>query len=263
MKKELLVITMLGSLLIAPTVLATEEKPVAKSESTVTFSPDDNTGIIDPTDPDGGGEIIDGESDGNAGDGSPSFNIVWVSNFRFYDKDTDGKAIPIPLNANGMNLWSKGTKLTYEKETGNKVAHEDIPNFIQVADNRGTLTGWNLKVSGTPFVGTKGDSAEKPELKGATLSLNHPHLSGPNGVSGPTIFANTLNIGTAPVSVMKAIEGSGVGNWSLYFGARDNKTNKLIDGTGVNLDIPASAGIKAGFEYKSELTWTLEDTPAD
>ena len=269
MKKQTLVVTILAGILVSPVALAADgvTEPIkAETNSTVLFKADDSTdpGVVDPTDPDNPGGEVDPESDGEKGNGNKSFNIAWVSNFKFNEVDENGKLVPIVLNANGMDLWAKGTKLIYTPENGAAVTKENIPNFVQVVDNRGKLTGWNLKVTNTPFKGTAEGSQEEFELKGAELSLNNPHLVGPTGVEKPEIFANDkLVITDAPAKVMTADptldENTGTGSWSLNFG--DTKSNKLVEGTGVNLNIPASASIRSEVTYTSNLTWTLEDTP--
>ena len=271
MKNKLFITISLGFLLVAPVVLAEEvvKEPVsANSQSTVLFGADDEKetepGIVDPTDPtnpDGGGVIDPGENDGGTGTGTKSFNISWVSNFRFNDKEADGSFIPLPLNANGMNLWAKGTKIKFNDKDKNDVStiRENIPNFIQVLDNRVTLSGWTLKVSGTPFKNTE----EALELKGAQLSLNHPNLLGPSENNAPTAFTNKLIINDQSKPVMTAETNHGMGSWNLNFGEFNSNADKTLKAdTGVNLSIPASASIKADAEYVSDLTWTLEDTPS-
>ena len=275
MKKQILPILGLTTLLVAPVALADETeispKPTAAeaiSKSDIMFRADetevdpDNPEVVDPTDPETPGIVKPDDSDGTSGNGNSSFNITWVSNFRFYDLNEKNERVGVKLNANGMNVWSKGTKLSLEKEDKEVKTYEDIPNFIQVVDNRGKLTGWNLKVSSTPFKGTNSLTGKEEELKGASLSLNHPDLKGAEGIIQPVVFNNQLNlqINGQPNTVLSAAEGAGTGNWTLSFG-ESNSEGKLVDGTGVKLDIPASASIMSDVDYSSDILWTLEDTP--
>lgn len=271
MKKEIFATLSIAAFLLGPVALADEtgeaQEPKeieAKTEATVTFQTNDGEVdpekpvIVDPTDPEKPVIVDPGGSDGEIGNGNNSFNIAWASNFRFNDTDSEGNPVGIILNANGMNLWAKGTKLSFMDDAQSNV--ENIPNFIQVVDNRGKLTGWHLNVSNTTFKGKVKESNEDVELKGAVLSLNQPEVTGPTGVTAPTAFATSLAINNESASVMTAAEKAGTGSWSLSFGDKD-EDQKLIEGTGIKLAIPASAGIRSDVTYSSELTWTLADTP--
>lgn len=253
---------------------ASEEQPVAKTEATILFKADDETGPGTVTPPgedgdkDGSGEVDPGGSDGNSGDGNKSFNITWVSNFRFNKTNSDGSFEPILLNGNGMQLWAKGTKLTLNmvdedgQLTGEKKVYQNIPNFVQVTDNRGTANGWHLTVSRTEFEGTDEEGA-KQTLAGAELTLNDQHIYGPEGVAAPQgNEGKVVKIGQDNESVLTAAKGAGTGTWSLNFGDANKEDGTLVDKTGVKLLIPASAQPKANVEYKSELTWTLTDGPS-
>lgn len=260
------------SLGVSP-VFASESQPVANTEGTVIFKADDDdgSGEVTPPGPGGkgesGGEVDPGGSDGSPGDGTKSFNITWVSNFRFNERKSDGTFEPIILNGNGMTLWAKGTKLTLNltnedgELTGEKKVYTNIPNFVQVTDNRGTANGWNLTVSRTEFTGR--DSENKTQvLAGAELTLNHQSIYGPEGVPAPQINdGKVVKIGSDNEKLMTANKGSGTGTWSLNFGEFNQTDNTLVEKTGVKLVIPASAQPKANVEYKSEITWTLTDGP--
>ncbi len=141
MKKQILPILGLTTLLVAPVALADETeispKPTAAeaiSKSDIMFRADetevdpDNPEVVDPTDPETPGIVKPDDSDGTSGNGNSSFNITWVSNFRFYDLNEKNERVGVKLNANGMNVWSKGTKLSLEKEDKEVKTYEDIPD---------------------------------------------------------------------------------------------------------------------------------------
>lgn len=244
-------------------VFASETQPVAASESTVLFAADDEQGpnIVTPPGEGGdGGEVDPGGSDGNTGDGNKSFNIDWVSNFRFNETNPDGTFQPITLNGNGMDLWAKGTKLALKDAEGTVKTYENIPNFVQITDNRGNANGWHLTVSRTEFSGKDAAGVEQT-LNGATLLLNNQHIFGPEGVTKPTSMeGQAVEIGAATKNLMTAAVGAGTGSWTLAFGDEDDN-GQLVADTGVELQIPASAQPKANVTYKADLTWTLSDTP--
>lgn len=260
-------LTLIG---LGQSVAADETEPVASTTADVMFKADDSTeggGEVTPPGPGGGGETEKpGEpgpgSDGKPGDGKGKFNIAWVSNFRFNDKDAEGDIVPITLNANGMNIWAKGTKLVINHEDNASDTYDDIPNFLQVVDNRGTLSGWKVSVTASEF-GGKNPAGKDVVLRGAELSLNTPVINGPVGVTAPVAANfqnNKLVIDSESKVVMSAGEEAGTGTWSMSFG-ESNTDGTLKENTGVNLNIPASAGIQAQVEYKSSLTWTLQDGP--
>lgn len=261
----------------APAAFADTTTPEAESEATVLFEADDDTDTKPPVVPptDGGdkeGEIDEKETDGNTGDGSASFNIAAVSNFRFNDRaDDDGedgfnftKFKPIKLNGNGMTLWAKGTQLGVKlKGDGDTTIYKNIPNFVQVVDNRGKLSGWNLSVTATPFTG-ENKSGQDVALNGAVLSVNDLSLKGPAEVAAPTILNNSVNINESSSTLMSAAANAGTGSWSLKFGEEETTTETygtLVQDTGVKLDIPAKAQPQADVAYKATLTWVLADGP--
>ncbi|MGX7264844.1 WxL domain-containing protein [Enterococcus crotali] len=269
------------------TALATVEQPEANSEATVQFEantdPELPPVVIPPVGNKDDEAAIDLDgSDGSIGDGNPSFNIAYVSNFRFNERtaaDTDfTKFKPIKLNANGMTLWAKGTQLTLDKidKTGEVITpkestvYENIPNFVQVVDNRGKLSGWNLEVEAGAFKGKDADDKEVT-LKGATITLTEPTIKGPAGITvpsayAPTTFASEQELTTdAAKPILNAAPNAGIGSWSVKFGQEETLAGTnyetLVEDTGVKLTIPATAEAKANIAYKANLKWTLTDGP--
>ena len=271
------------------TALATVERPEANSEATVQFKADTGTDVPTIVPPGGGEEAaidLDG-SDGTIGDGNASFNIAYVSNFRFNelaDDDGDGdtkkftKFKPIKLNANGMTLWAKGTQLTLNKidkegaiiEPKQTTVYKDIANFVQVVDNRGELSGWNLQVKADDFKGKDTDDNEVV-LKGAAITLTQPSLEGPEGIEltsplAPTAFSDEFTITSSAAPIMTAQAGAGTGSWSMKFGQEETLAAAnyatLVEDTGVKLSIPATAEAKANVAYKANLNWILTDGPS-
>lgn len=267
MKKTMLgtlgVLSLCALTLHALPAFASEAQPVAQSEATVLFAPDEEKGpneVTPPGEGGEGGEVDPGGSDGNTGDGNKSFNIDWVSNFRFNKTNPDGSYEPITLNGNGMELWAKGTKLTLKNAEGVSSTYNNVPNFVQITDNRGNSQGWHLTVSRTEFSGK--DAAGKEQiLAGATLTLNNQSIFGPDGVTAPTSSeGQTVLINNVSENLMSAAQGAGTGSWQLVFGQKA-ADGTLVENTGVKLNIPASAQPKAKVNYVSNLTWTLTDAP--
>lgn len=287
----------LGILLLSTVVLGSQQvfadatTPEATSNGTVLFEVDTDVKppiVVPPTGPDGPGIVDLDNSDGVQGDGTASFNISYVSHFRFNDyaanlgkDDVTGKLfqkfVPIKLNANGMTLFAKGTHLTINPVDKDNVVitpivpnvYTNIPNFVQVIDNRGGSTGWQLTATATEFKG-KDTAGKEHVLAGAKLTLNDATLKGGVGVAAPQIdFATEgfaeLNASPKPLMTAKA-QDSGTGSWSLKFGdevapVTPDTYETLVKDTGVKLEIPASAGTKAAVQYSSDIVWTLTDAP--
>lgn len=115
---------------------------------------------------------------------------------------------------------------------------------VQVTDNRGEETGWNLQVSQTPFTDIV-DSTKK--LKGAKLELpiGVIETAGTNVSLSPTVLAVEVN--ETPSVLMNALAGSGAGTWTSVFNQDE-----------IKLTVPA--GNRNG-EYRSTVTWSLLDAP--
>lgn len=115
---------------------------------------------------------------------------------------------------------------------------------IQVTDNRGEESGWNLQVSQTPFIDVK-DKAKILKGTKLTLPLGTLETAGANVSLRPSVVE--IEVTEAPTVLMNAIAGSGAGTWASVF-----------DKDEIKLTVPA--GNKKG-EYMSTVTWSLMDAP--
>lgn len=128
------------------------------------------------------------------------------------------------------------------------------PNYVQVTDNRGTETGWTLKVKQEgQFVSSKGK-----ELTGAELKFNNGVINTASSSTKPSELKTTFSLspdgkGVAE-KIMAAKSGEGAGTYLLVFG--DDKTG----GNSISLSVPGKT-TKYADEYATKLTWTLEDIP--
>lgn len=122
-------------------------------------------------------------------------------------------------------------------------------NGLQVS-NPGEPTGWTVSLSDTPFTdGTTGGAT----LKGAGLSLYDSETApvaaddADNVSTLPTFTAKTAVSG-APVTILNAAAGAGVGSFTTTYGKND-----------ATLSVPAG---NVGGSYTSDLSWTLSNAPA-
>lgn len=253
------------------------DDPKATSEADVTFSLDDTPvdptkpEVVDPTDPDGPDKEVDPEDNGSGGDGTKAFNINWISNFHFGD---------IKIKGTAMSAYAQPTTLTWTTPTiGTTPAPtEDLAPFLQVTDNRGKGTGWNVSVTGTEFVEQNvAQGATPATLTGASIYLTDGNVIGSSEMNAftPIIVAfgtnNNMdilsNVGSSS-TVFSADAGKGQGTWSLAWGGTNAAPALLqiasgVPSAGVKISVPVSALPKDGAAYKSTLTWTLADAPTD
>lgn len=202
------------------------------SEVNIQFIENDEvTKPVDPNDPD---KEVDIDDETVGGGTAGPLSIDYASNIDFGDVKKSGNEITYfanPITINGG---------------------EERAPYVQVTDNRGTKTGWNLQVKqNEQFTNDEGDSV----LEGAQLSLRNGAVnsqSSTENVNSTDIEFNNFN---ELYPVLNAADGSGAGTFTNQFGT-------VVEGkaTDVALVIPADIVIEDG-KYSTELTWVLEDTP--
>ncbi|AAU19475.1 WxL domain-containing protein [Bacillus cereus] len=206
----------------------------SEEEVTTTGNPDDPKDPKDPKNPDD----PDNPEDNNHEDGTQGpLSIDYVSNFHF------GKH-----NISGSDQVYYAKLDTVKAKSGNK----EVPNFVQVTDNRGTNKGWKLTVKQNGQF-----KAAETELTGAELKLSNPFVnSATDKKFSPTAKEVTLNPDGSTQEVTIAEAGNGMGTWTTAYG-KDN-----VEGAkSVGLSVPGTTAKVKDTKYKTSLTWTLEDTP--
>ncbi|MDR2833910.1 MAG: WxL domain-containing protein [Streptococcaceae bacterium] len=150
-----------------------------------------------------------------------------------------------------------------------------VAPFVQVTDNRGTLAGWNLKVSNTPL--TDGTSGPGSVLTGSQMTFQKTGLNSSLSATDQALYApsksgnfvlNGDGTGTAQQQIMNAAVNQGMGSWSMRFGSSSDivtsstNPNTPVNSTNaVSLMVPGST-IKKATNYTSTITWTLENAPS-
>jgi len=123
---------------------------------------------------------------------------------------------------------------------------------ITIEDNRGTLEGWNLSVSATPFVSTTDENVilgAESFLFNGIQSLNQVI----GNTSLPVINAtNPVSIDTGNVKILSSANGSGAGTFDITF-----PTNSLS----LFVDISKPLNINGPTTFESSITWTLSSGP--
>lgn len=216
------------------------------SKGMITYSENTGTpGLLDPEDPKSPNGIITvPQKPGTSG----PLSIDFVSDFKFEKKMISG------------NDETYYASLTTIADTNGKNERE-VPNYIQVTDNRGTNTGWSLSVKQEKqFTST----ISKQELTGAILTLTNL-----NSDSKSNDGQNAPNLATTQVKdsyqltpgsskgLLIASTDEGIGSWVTLFGEKQTSTAK----TSVILDVPGKAK-KVKEAYETELSWVLSVDPS-
>ena len=260
----------------APSVFAVD--PEADTKADVKFVEDteamdpEKPEVTDPTNPDGTpGNVLPG-GEGSGGNGKKSFNINWVSHFKFGEIKIAGQTMSAFAQPTTLNWADEGMVATGDKTAG-------LANFLQVTDNTGSNAGWHVTVKGTPFYELDGENKEIPAntLAGAELFLTEPQIIGATGndaLAPASSLLGTTDLlnGAGSHNVLEAANQKGQATWSLTWGAQADKTTLkgiTVAGntatgkatSGVELSVPVTAQPKADKNYRSTLQWTLVSGP--
>lgn len=240
--------TILGGLMAASAVSAATYPTAFTANTTgdVSFkAPDPNNTPDKPvtpgTDPDNPDHPDQPGNGGNENKGN--LVLKWVSDFHFGDDHTISPKTEVYSAAQ-----TKTQKGNY------------TPNYVEVYDQRGVNSGWDLTV--TQNDDFKGDKT-KAVLAGAQMSLVAPTLSEFHNGATSTIDTSaiksdgTLNKGKT-IDVMNAKQGTMPGTYfGLFHGQATTDATPLDDG--VTLTVPGNAALMD--KYSTTMTWTLTAAP--
>jgi len=201
-----------------------------------------NTDTVDPVNPTKPEEVVeprdpkdpkDPHEDGTKG----PLSIDYVSNFQFKTQKASGN----------NEVYYASLDRVKKKVDGSII---EVPNYVQVTDNRGTNAGWKLTVTQNEQFKTASNKA----LTGAALTLKNGTLNSASGNDAPESLQNiTLTPGVAS-DVVNAKVDQGMGTWTNAFGQLEEAKNS------VELSVPGKTK-KEQAEYTTSLTWELKDAP--
>lgn len=255
-------VSLLSLLLGASVVSAVEDASSTNGQGAIKYhSSDWPTGPTDPENP--GNEVV------------PGGEIV----------KTEGplRLDFIPKLNFGPQVVSKEDQRYYANA---QLFKSDTParaNYLQVTDNRGELTGWQLSVrQETQF---KNSETKNKELKGAVLSLDKQWANSSFSQDyRPTIVKDAIKIEQMETSYPIAIaeKGKGAGTWTIEFGSSgavegvENTLIPLVNADGkaltegtvgdkpmyknqaISLFVPGKT-LKDPVKYSTVLTWTIAE----
>ena len=127
--------------------------------------------------------------------------------------------------------------MTYYAETqkykDNAGADQEGPNFVQVSDNRGTETGWTLKVKQNGQFKTEANQ----ELTAAKVTLSNGRVVSASQSAKPTTAPATIELNPtgAESVVMAAGDKEGAGTYLMSWGDSVDTAK-----TSISLEVPGS-----------------------
>lgn len=151
---------------------------------------------------------------------------------------------------------------TQKYTTKDGVATEG-PNYAQITDNRGTETGWTLKVKQNGQF----SNPDGKELTGAKITLNNGNVVTNSSSASPTGNSSIVltpastdpeseNYGAESI-VMSAQNGQGAGTYLYAWGS-----DQASAADSIKLEVPGST-TKYATQYTTTFTWTLSDIPTN
>lgn len=248
MKKKLMALCALSSLLVASTgqaVFAADGGQV-QTKGDITFEQD--TSPVDPLNPikpDPNNPVKPVDPDAPSGTEGP-LSIDYVSNFHF------GKQ---KISSEDKTYYAKLDVL--KDSNGNSI---EVPNFIQVTDKRGTNAGWKVQVRQEQQL----TNTNNKELKGASISIKNGVVktAASNKAKAPSQVSQEINLvpgengGTGPSQdVVVAKQDEGMSTWINSFGTESNADKSIA------LKVPGASAKEKESTYTTNLTWILTDTP--
>ncbi|MBA3927712.1 WxL domain-containing protein [Listeria rustica] len=231
-------------LLIAPLVFgilsvhveAQAASPQAEYETKMDLSLEKRTGVVDPLDPEDPTKPLEPTKPGTSG----ALSIDHISDVMF-----------------GTHKRSKKNTIYYaelsqmvQKRDGKKI---EVPNYVQVTDDRGNNKGWQLNVRMASQLKNGNHILEGAQLKLKNMKLISPS-HGIRPIANKLIELNPVSLDSS--SVVTAGENQGTGTWVAAFGGskKDGKTS-------IQLTVPGKTKKYDG-NYTTTLIWELVDSPS-
>ncbi len=212
---------------------------------------DEENPLIDPNDKDKEETVYPGDP-GNEVHPNGPLVIDYISRYHFGEVPMSGNNAT--YNANLDKLKDTPTSPTF-----------DVPNFIQVTDNRGTNAGWTLGVRmSQEFTTAKGVKLDNTSI---TFKNTEMFKRSSNESNAPSVFSagkqvtvSLANTGFTTIGAAKGTGDEGVGSWAVTHGhvVGDTAANAAES---VQLFVPGKSKKIKGEAYTAKVEWLLTDEP--
>ncbi|MGX6962654.1 WxL domain-containing protein [Vagococcus xieshaowenii] len=262
----------LGSLSTTSLAEENEGGTLSRDDNAVNFiSGDGPIAPTDPTDPDPDIPVqpMDPEHPGEPDKPTPTsgpLSIDYASKLYFGMNKISTKT---------ANYKAIAQHITLKNAEEGEPTEKDVPSYVQITDQRGSLSGWNLSVTQTD----KFKDVSGAPLENAQISISDANIQtkaeDKEGLTYVGSFA--LTVGKSQ-PLMSAAEGHGAGTFVYSMGNEESLVsekdyNKMdengmplegdaIKNKSILLNVPANAKIKATC-YTTNLNWVLGNTPAN
>lgn len=165
------------------------------------------------------------------------------------DGDNSGTGMKGPLSLDYVPNIDFGTQEVASKTQVYKAKNE-FP-YVQVTDNTGSVSGWNLTVS------TDGFNSGTDTLKGAELTFAPGQVYTPGSVSvAPE--AKTVVVGSEAKTIFNAKKDTGAGTWiNQWVGEAPDGETGQNDG----IQLKVLGGTAKAAAYTADLVWTITAGP--
>ncbi|MFD2308393.1 WxL domain-containing protein [Enterococcus termitis] len=237
---SVLAVAVIPTIFLSGTAVEAAQAGTIKSNADITFSLDNSiTSPVNPTDP--SQPVTPNPDDPHQPGTAGPLSIDYVSNIHFGTQQ---------IKPGSATYYAQ---LDQVKNSGGNLI--SVPNYAQVTDKRGLNLGWKLSVKQDGQFATS--DSTPAVLENATLSFL-PAI--PNSTQllslAPVSLPVTLDpVGDATSRVATAALSTGMGTWTLAFGTGPTAAQ------GVQLTVPTATKKVASSQYKTTLTWILDDTP--
>lgn len=235
---------LISSVVLGGTVFAGESGGTRNTDTQIMFEentepvdpvdPTDPTNPVDPVDP------IDPEKPIEPGTGGP-LSLDYASALNFWKQK---------IVSTDEEYFAK-TQTIKDKDGTNE---REVPLYVQITDNRGTLKGWTLSVKQNGQF-----KAGENVLTGAKIDFLNGVMTTVSESPVPSMVKESFDLtgdGTGAVTnVMAANESEGSGTYVYQLG------NDATKGESVKISVPGKTIKMKDVAYKTTLTWTLNDIP--
>lgn len=245
-----------GVLTLASTSVLAAETSKYNTEADIELrdmGPDDPTNpLIDPNDPKKP-EVFPTDP-GNVVHPNGPLVIDYISRYHF------GK---VAMSGNNATYNAKLDKVSDSKDGSNPF---DVPNFIQVTDNRGNSAGWTLSVRMTQDFKAEDANQNEVTLDKASITLKNTEMMARenNKAPIPTIYGEgkqvTVSTEKTGLSMVgAATTNQGMGSWAVTQGHAVGATPNAAES--VQLFVPGESKKIKDAKYTGILEWVLTDDP--
>lgn len=163
-----------------------------------------------------------------------------------------------PVTPNPADPHQPGTAIysaqldQVQNSTGDLIS---VPNYVQVTDKRGLNLGWKLSVKQSAQFATSDSTPAVLDNASLTFLAATPNSTQLLSLAPLTVPVTLDPTGAATSPVATAALSTGMGTWTLAFGSGATAAQ------GIQLTVPATTKKVAAKQYKTTLTWILDDTP--